>query len=265
MRAAGTVTIDAMATTAAPATAPILTVEGLIKRYGKTRALAGVDLHVAPGETVVVTGPSGCGKSTLLRCIVRLAEPDAGRITFESRDIVTLPYRELLEVRRRIGFVFQRFNLIARLSALDNVALPLVGAGMAPGEARERARWALERVGLSGAVACRRPGELSGGEAQRVGIARALAPEPVLMLWDEPTASLDPILVGEVLDVMEDLARARDTAMVIVTHEMRFALRAADRLVLLERGAVAEEGRPEEVFANPRSEVGRKYRRLLQM
>lgn len=243
---------------------PILDVKGLAKRYGKTFALAGVDLEVAPGETVVITGPSGCGKSTLLRCIVGLVRPDAGRIMFEGRDVVALPYREILGVRRKIGFVFQRFNLIARLSALDNVALPLVGAGVPPDEARERAQRALARVGLSGAVARRRPGQLSGGEAQRVGIARALVTQPILMLWDEPTASLDPILVGEVLDVMEDVARAGDTAMLIVTHEMRFAVRAADRLVLLERGAVAEEGRPEDVFANPRSGVGRKYRRLLQ-
>ncbi|MCR4401207.1 MAG: ATP-binding cassette domain-containing protein [Firmicutes bacterium] len=243
----------------------MLIVDGLVKHYGKTRALAGVDLSVSRGETVVVTGSSGCGKTTLLRCIVRLVEPDAGRVTFESREIMSLPYPEILGVRRRIGFVFQRFNLIARLSALDNVALPLVGAGASPDEARERARRALERVGLSGSAARRRPAELSGGEAQRVGIARALVTDPVLMLWDEPTASLDPILVGEVLDVMEDLARVRDTAMIVVTHEMRFALRAADRLVLLERGAVAEEGPPGEVFANPRSETGRKYRRLLQL
>lgn len=258
----------ALATTGArPGTRPgmpVLKVEMLAKRYGKTPALAGIDLEVRPGETVIVTGPSGCGKSTLLRCVVRLVEPDSGRITFGGCDVTSLSYAELLQVRRRIGFVFQHSNLIARLSALDNVALPLIAAGAPPDAARERARAALDRVGLAGPTAHRRPRELSGGERQRVAIARAIAPNPVLMLWDEPTASLDPILVSEVVDVMEDLVRAGDTAMVIVTHEMRFALRAADRLVLLDHGAVAEQGAPADVFANPMSEVGRKYRRLLE-
>lgn len=243
---------------------PILRVEMLAKRYGKTPALAGINLEVRPGETVIVTGPSGCGKSTLLRCIVRLVEPDSGKITFGGHDVTSLSYTELLRVRRRIGFVFQHSNLIARLSALDNVALPLAAAGAAPDTARERARAALDRVGLAGPIAHRRPRELSGGERQRVAIARAIAPSPVLMLWDEPTASLDPILVAEVIDVMEDLVKAGDTAMIIVTHEMRFAFRVADRVVLLDRGAIAEQGEPADVFASPRSEVGKKYRRLLE-
>ncbi len=243
---------------------PLLRVEMLEKRYGKVRALAGISLVVSPGEIVVVTGPSGCGKSTLLRCIVRLVEPDSGTISFGGRDLRSLPYGELLRVRRKIGFVFQHSNLVGRLSALDNVALPLVGAGLPLDLARERARAALDRVGLDGSAVWRRPRELSGGERQRVGIARAMAPDPVLMLWDEPTASLDPVLVSEVLDVMDDLVTAGDAAMVIVTHEMRFARRVADRLVLLDAGTVVEEGKPQDVFESPRSEVGMKYRRLLE-
>ncbi len=246
-------------------TEPLLKVEALAKRYGRTCALAGVDLEVRPGETVIVTGPSGCGKSTLLRCIVRLVEPDSGRIVFAGRDVCSLRADELIAMRRRIGFVFQHSNLIARLSALDNVALPLVAAGAAPEEAREKARAVLGMVGLTGPVQGRRPRDLSGGERQRVAIARALAPQPVLMLWDEPTASLDPMLVAEVVDVMDELVRIGDTAMLMVTHEMRFALRAADRLILLDQGTVVEEGEPARVFSAPCSDVGRRYRRLLEL
>jgi polar amino acid transport system ATP-binding protein len=244
---------------------PVLEVESLAKSYGKNQALSGVDLQVMPGNTVVVTGPSGCGKSTLLRCIVRLTSPDSGKIIVTGEDVTNLSYSQLLDVRRRIGFVFQRSNLIQRLTALENVALPLLAADVTRDDAWRRALKALARVGLIGNVVYRRPCELSGGECQRVAIARALAPEPALMLWDEPTASLDPILVQEVLDVMESLVRTGETAMVIVTHEMKFALRAADWLILLDQGKIAEQGIPVQVFNSPRSELGRKYGRLLDL
>ena len=244
---------------------PVLRLRGLSKSYGKKVALSGIDLDVMPGSTVVVTGPSGCGKSTLLRCIVRLINPDSGRIIVSGEDVTELDYSDLLNVRRSIGFVFQRSNLIQRLTALENVALPLLAAAVARDEAGRKAQEALERVGLAGDVVHRRPWELSGGECQRVAIARALAPEPDLMLWDEPTASLDPVLVAEVLDVMEDLVETGETAMVIVTHEMRFALRAADWLILLSQGKIAEQGMPMKVFSNPESELGARYSRLINL
>jgi len=161
---------------------PVLKVCSLSKTYGKNRALSGIDLEVMPGDTVVVTGPSGCGKSTLLRCIVRLINPDSGRIIVAGEDVTNLSYSDLLNVRRRIGFVFQRSNLIQRLTALENVALPLLAANATRDEAERKAHRALKRVGLIGDVVHRRPCELSGGECQRVAIARALAPEPNLML-----------------------------------------------------------------------------------
>lgn len=241
----------------------MLHVVDLHKRFGDRVALAGVTLSVAPGETVVVMGPSGCGKSTLLRCINRLIEPDAGDVIFAGRSIVAMDEAELRTVRREIGFVFQHFHLIERLSVLDNVALSLVMAGMSREEAEQRASAALERVHLS-EEAHRFPRQLSGGQRQRAAIARALAPGPRLMLWDEPTAALDPVLVGEVLDVMEELARERSTSMLVVTHEVRFAAGAADRVVLMEKGRIVDEGTPERVFGQPRSRVARQYGRLLR-
>lgn len=240
----------------------MLEVVGLHKKFGDHVALAGVSLSVAPGETVVVMGPSGCGKSTLLRCINRLTEPDAGDVVFNGRSVVAMNDEELRAVRREMGFVFQHFNLVERLSVLDNVTLGLVMAGMPREEAEERARAALARVHLDREVH-RFPRELSGGQRQRAAIARALASGPRLMLWDEPTAALDPVLVGEVLDVMEELARERSTSMLVVTHEVRFAAGAADRVVLMEDGRVVDEGPPERVFGQPRSQVARQYGRLL--
>jgi polar amino acid transport system ATP-binding protein len=242
---------------------PVLEVRGLHKRYGETPVLKGLDLTVPAGQTLVIMGPSGRGKSTFVRCLNRLHEPDAGRVMVEGVDLMALDPQALQAERRHIGFVFQHSNLVQRLTAWQNVALGLMAAGVPRGEARERAVAALSRVGLS-AKADRRPGQLSGGEQQRVGIARALALSPALMLWDEPTAALDPLLVREVLDVMEELVQARDRTMIVVTHEMSFALRAADRVVLMDQGRIVEDGSPEEVFGAPTSLLGQKYRHLLE-
>lgn len=241
----------------------LLRVEGLHKRYKKVHALRGVNLEVRAGETLVVMGPSGCGKSTLIRCVNRLIEPDEGRVLFDGEDVTAQDPKGLRAIRPRIGFVFQHFNLIHRLTALQNVSMGLRLGGMDQRLAEDRSQLALERVGL-GKKTHHLPKELSGGEQQRVGIARALAMEPTLMLWDEPTASLDPILVGEVLEVMEDLVKDGKTTMVIVTHELRFARRAADRVVFMSQGNVVEEGPPEIVFHRPTSAIGEKYKSLLQ-
>ena len=208
-------------------------------------------------------GPSGCGKSTLIRCINRLTEPDHGEVYLNDVDITKSNNLDLLEARRKIGFVFQHFNLIRRLSALDNVTLALRMQGVAADQANQRATIALSKVGL-GHKLSEIPEELSGGEQQRVGIARALALEPEIMLWDEPTASLDPILVGEVIEVMEDLVSEGRTTMVIVTHELFFARRAADRIVFMDHGKIVEVGPPEAVLESPQSEIGQKYRSLLR-
>lgn len=241
----------------------MLDITGLRKSYGKTIAVNGLELHVRRGEAVVIMGPSGCGKSTVIRCINRLIVPDAGQVLLGGEDLAKLDEAGLRRARRRIGFVFQHFNLVERLTALENVMLGLVLGGVPAAEAQRRALAALERVGLA-AQAFRRPDQLSGGQKQRVGIARGIVVRPELMLWDEPTAALDPIMVHEVLTVMEELVRSAGTTQVIVTHEVFFALRVADRVVLMDRGRVVEDGPPEKVFLEPESEVGRKYRELIE-
>jgi len=240
----------------------MLIVRNLKKAYGTRVALNGVSFEVNKGETVAIMGPSGCGKSTLVRCLNRLTEPDAGSILFAGKEVTTMGASELLETRRRIGFVFQHSNLIKRLTVLDNVAMGRILSGMDRKEAEQLALQALARVGMADRAEDY-PDNLSGGQRQRVGIARALAFNPEIMLWDEPTASLDPILVGEVIEVLENLARA-GTTMLVVTHELYFAMRAAQRVILMDHGQVVEQGHPQEVFANPVSEVGRKYRDLLE-
>ena len=240
----------------------MLEIKNIRKSYPKTTALDNVSLDVKQGETVVIMGPSGCGKSTLIRCINRLTEPDSGEILVHGQNILELSDTELLAFRRSVGFVFQQFHLIGRLTVLENVMFHLVLAGADRSWAEVRAAAALEKVGLGG-VHNRKPDELSGGQQQRVAIARALAAGPELMLWDEPTASLDPILVWEVLEVMEELVRTSSTTMIIVTHEVSFALRVADRIVLMDKGQIVEEGPPDTVFADPISEIGIKYKKLL--
>lgn len=240
----------------------MLQIYDLKKTYGKTVAVDGLSLNVKKGETVVIMGPSGCGKSTLIRCINRLTEPDSGEIFFNGQSVIDMKHRELLSYRKKVGFVFQHFNLLERLTVRENVMFAMVLDGMDRALADELACKALERVGLLSS-ADKLPDQLSGGEKQRVGIARALVNSPQLILWDEPTASLDPILVGEVLDVMEDLVKSKQTTSVIVTHEVSFALKVADRVVLMDHGKIVEEGSPKEIFSVPQSDIGIKYKRLL--
>lgn len=236
----------------------------LTKRFGSVTALDEVSLHVGRGETLVIMGPSGCGKSTLLRCLNRLVEPDAGEVWFHGEAVMDFEGETLRAYRRKIGFVFQHYNLIAHLSALENVLLGPLTAGATSKEARCRAAEALERVGLGDRVNAR-PAHLSGGERQRVAIARALAMQPELILWDEPTAALDPMMVEEVLTIMGELARSTQTAMIVVTHEIPFALGIADRLLLMEKGRIVAEGDPQGVLFESSTEVGARYRRLYEL
>lgn len=241
----------------------MLTIHNLSKKFGAIQAIDGLGLMARKGETLVLMGPSGCGKSTTIRTINRLIEPDAGTICFDGVNITELPQPDLLAMRKRIGYVFQHFNLIGRLTALENVMMGLVMGYIPPEIARERAKNALLRVGLERHLA-QKPGELSGGQQQRVAIARALAFEPELMLWDEPTASLDPILVREVLVIMEELVKHRLSTMLIVTHELAFALNVADRIVLMDKGKIVEEGRGNEIFSRPASDIGKNYKELIE-
>ncbi|HHV55013.1 MAG TPA: amino acid ABC transporter ATP-binding protein [Firmicutes bacterium] len=240
-----------------------LLVRGLTKQFPGSRrpAVTDFDLSVLPGETVVVMGPSGSGKSTLLRAIDRLIEPDRGEIYWNGEAVHRLEGEALRRWRRQVGFVFQQHSLFESVTVLENCLLAPLLSGLPPALARDRARNALARVGLL-AQASRLPGELSGGERQRVAIARALAMEPALMLWDEPTASLDPLLVGEVVDCLTGLAREGRAAMVVVTHDVNLAVRIASRVILMDEGRKIEEGTPGEIFHSPRTELGRKYRCL---
>ena len=241
----------------------MLKIDNLYKQFGSLVAVNNLSLNVSKGETVVLMGPSGCGKSTTIRMINRLVEPDHGSIVLAGQEIIKAGADELRALRKRIGFVFQHFNLIGRLSALENVMLGLVMDGISRQEAQAKAMEALLKVGME-KHQDHKPSELSGGQQQRVGIARALAFEPELMLWDEPTASLDPILVREVLVVMEELAKYRSSTMVVVTHELPFALHVADRIVLMDKGQVVEEGDPSQVFVRPASAIGQKYKELIE-
>ncbi|HZY22799.1 MAG TPA: amino acid ABC transporter ATP-binding protein [Beijerinckiaceae bacterium] len=228
---------------------PILQVRGLVKRFGALEVLKGIDFAVAAQELVFVIGPSGSGKSTLLRCCNRLEEPDGGSIRVDGVDLMD-PKCDINAMRRRIGMVFQSFNLYPHMTALGNVTLALRKViGRSRREADEIGRAALEQVGLADKAGAY-PAELSGGQQQRVAIARALSLEPKIMLFDEPTSALDPELVGSVLAVMRDMRRAGMT-MVVVSHEMRFAREAADRVIFMEAGRIVEEGPPERIFSAP--------------
>ncbi|MFR9674225.1 amino acid ABC transporter ATP-binding protein [Streptomyces sp. TR06-5] len=236
--------------------------ESVHKSFGHHQVLKGIDLEVRPQEVFCLVGPSGSGKSTFLRCINHLEKISAGRLYVDGRlvgyrqkgeRIYELKEREVADQRKDIGMVFQRFNLFPHMTAVENVMeAPVQVRGVGRSEARDRAMRLLERVGL-GDRAGHYPSQLSGGQQQRVAIARALAMEPKLMLFDEPTSALDPELVGEVLDVMRDLAESGMT-MIVVTHEMGFAKQVGDSLVFMDDGVVVESGHPRDVLNDPQHE-----------
>jgi len=226
----------------------LLDAAAIWKRFDTIDVLQGVDLSVRAGQCLVLLGPSGSGKSTLLRCLNLLEPVSSGSILFEGKEIAHTPRGKVAQVRRRIGMVFQNFELFQHLSALDNIALaPIKVRGVKPDDAREKAQELLARVHLPDKGHAF-PDELSGGQQQRVAIARALAMEPALMLYDEPTSALDPETVGEVLDVMEELAAAGMTS-IVVTHELGFARHAADTVIFMDEGRIAHKAPVHEFFS----------------
>lgn len=230
----------------------LLEVENVEKRFGSRHVLNGVSFTVDEGNVKVLFGPSGSGKSTLLRCINRLVMPDKGKVYFHQQDITSRKIN-INEVRGRLGMVFQHFDLFNHLTALDNVAIGLrVVKKISKNDARERALDALRKVRMEECIN-HYPGQLSGGQKQRTGIARALAMEPDVILFDEPTSALDPELIGEVLDVMLDLAKEK-TTMIVVTHEMGFARSVASEMIFIDEGRIIEQGSPEHFFTSPETE-----------
>ncbi|XVV14691.1 amino acid ABC transporter ATP-binding protein [Actinoplanes sp. CA-131856] len=248
-------------------TSEMVRADNVHKSFGSLEVLKGIDLVVKAGEVCCVLGPSGSGKSTFLRCVNHLEKINAGRITVDG-DLIgyrerggklhELGEKDVAKQRRSIGMVFQRFNLFPHMTVLQNVMeAPCKVKSEAKADVRQRALALLDRVGLSAKTESY-PGQLSGGQQQRVAIARALAMRPKLMLFDEPTSALDPELVGEVLDVMKDLARDGMT-MVVVTHEIGFAREVGDKLIFMDGGVVVEEGAPRDVIANPQHERTRAF------
>lgn len=235
---------------------PLISIKNLDKHYGTFQALTDINLDVARGEVIALIGPSGSGKSTLVRCINLLEEYDGGSIDVDGVRVCN--DSNLAKVRAEVGMVFQQFNLFPHMSALKNVALaPVRVRGLSWGEANARAEVLLERVGLK-AHQHKRPGQLSGGQQQRVAIARALAMKPELLLFDEPASALDPEMVQEVLDVIQDIAKTGVT-LLIVTHEMSFARQVADRIVFMEEGGIVEVAPPDVFFESPASDRARAF------
>ena len=231
---------------------PLIQVQNLGKSFGNVQVLKDISLDIYEGDVVFVVGPSGSGKSTFLRCLNRLEEPTEGKIFFEGEDIVDRR-ADIDRHRQRMGMVFQNFNLFPHMTILKNLTIgPMKLQKKSREEAEKTARELLERVGLADRADAY-PSQLSGGQKQRVAIVRALCMMPEVMLFDEPTSALDPEMVGEVLNVMRELAREKMT-MVVVTHEMGFAREIATRVLFLEDGSFVEEAPPEEFFGNPKSE-----------
>ncbi|HEM3701906.1 TPA: amino acid ABC transporter ATP-binding protein [Streptococcus suis] len=230
----------------------IISIRNLHKYFGKNEVLKGIDLDIQQGQVVVIIGPSGSGKSTFLRTMNLLEVPTKGTVTFEGVDI-TDKSNDIFKMREKMGMVFQQFNLFPNMTVLENITLsPIKTKGIAKAEAEAKAKELLEKVGLPD-KADAYPQSLSGGQQQRIAIARGLAMDPDVLLFDEPTSALDPEMVGEVLAVMQDLAKSGMT-MVIVTHEMGFAREVADRVIFMDGGYIVEDGTPEDVFEHTKEE-----------
>ena len=235
----------------ATANETLISVKGLKKHFGKLQVLKGVDIDIHSGEVVVVIGPSGSGKSTFLRCINLLETPTEGDVIFEGKSVMKAG-KDINVLRERIGMVFQQFNLFPHLTVLENICIAPMKVKKVPRAQIERTAMELLARGGLAEKAKAYPGQLSGGQTQRVAIVRALAMEPDVMLFDEPTSALDPEMVGEVLDVMKRLA-ADGMTMVVVTHEMGFAREVGDRVLFMDEGIIMEQGTPAEVFGNPQN------------
>ncbi|HFU4123932.1 TPA: amino acid ABC transporter ATP-binding protein [Streptococcus suis] len=230
----------------------IISIRNLHKYFGKNEVLKGIDLDIQQGQVVVIIGPSGSGKSTFLRTMNLLEVPTKGTVTFEAVDI-TDKSNDIFKMREKMGMVFQQFNLFPNMTVLENITLsPIKTKGIVKAEAEAKAKELLEKVGLPDKAQAY-PQSLSGGQQQRIAIARGLAMDPDVLLFDEPTSALDPEMVGEVLAVMQDLAKSGMT-MVIVTHEMGFAREVADRVLFMDGGVIVEDGTPEEVFEHTKEE-----------
>jgi D-methionine transport system ATP-binding protein len=236
---------------------PMLRLVKVVKRFGGVAAIDGVSLEVTRGEILGVIGRSGAGKSTLIRCLNGLEKPDSGRIEVLGQNIVPLGERTLQEVRGRIGMIFQHFNLLSSKTVAENVALPLKIAGRSRSHRRARVTALLQLVGLED-KASSYPAQLSGGQKQRVGIARALAADPALLLSDEATSALDPETTASILALLRDINRKLGLTIVLITHEMSVIRAIADRVVVLDQGRIAEQGRVTDVFANPQAEITRR-------
>ena len=235
----------------------MIQINDLHKSFKENKVLKGINENIKRGEVVVIIGPSGSGKSTFLRCLNLLEVPTSGEIIFEGTDI-TDKKTDINKIREKMGMVFQQFNLFPHKTVLENLTIsPIMVKKMNEDDAKEKAYDLLKKVGLVD-KADAYPGSLSGGQKQRIAIARALCMEPDVMLFDEPTSALDPEMVGEVLSVMKDLAKDGMT-MVVVTHEMGFAKEVSDRVVFMDKGVIAEEGSPEQIFNNPVQERTREF------
>lgn len=237
----------------------MICVENLHKSFGTLQVLKGVNQHISKGEKVAVIGPSGSGKSTFLRCLNMLEVPTEGTVAIDGEEI-TAPGSDINRIRQKMGMVFQQFNLFPHKTVMGNITMaPMTLKKLSKEEAEAKAEELLRRVGLLD-KANAYPAQLSGGQKQRIAIARALAMEPEIMLFDEPTSALDPEMVGEVLEVMKDLAEAGMT-MVVVTHEMGFAREVSNRVLFMDEGIVMEEGTPEQIFQNPQNERTKEFLR----